>query len=336
MFGKKLTFGLDLGTHSVKLAAVEDGARIRGLWSSELLPARTERKARAGVDVLRARLSDLLRVLSRDIGQAPRVVTAAVGGDDIVCRYLELPELRGRELDTAVQSMMRKHVPFCLDNTVMNYLQVPTLRLADKKRGVFAVAARAAGIRAMATVLAECGLEARRMDVTPLAMLREFRSNRGSSGDEFVGLLSVGFETTQFVVLRAGFPYYARHFNTAGATFIHGQQMGRQSSWRQAEIDTRDANLALQPTSAVEPALSQWLTEMRRTLTHFERLVETPFPLRCIYLSGGTARQPGLAERLESEVGIPVLRDGWQKLGANAPADDGPNFKLAVGLALEG
>jgi type IV pilus assembly protein PilM len=341
MFARRTHAALDLGADSIKYAVLEpDSGRIKHLWEAPLHPGRNAHSDALEGERLATRLSQLLTVLFRQHPSLPRTVTTAIHGEGTWCRYLELPAMSARELETAVPTIARKELPFPAESASISYVPLPDgVGRRSEKSAVFLVAARKEAVKRVKDLVESCGLEVARLDVTPLALVREFARNH-PPGDRFQVLLHVGFRQSQLIVLRGRAPYYVREFSPAGRHFVYGFQMGEQIDWEAALALFRGSD-ATSRTVSVEPFLQRWIDEVRRTLASFRRQVPGAEVER-VHLSGGCAVWRGLDARLAEELACPVTVDGWDRLKCVLPGGDGrcgdlapSRFKAVVGMALE-
>jgi len=340
MFARRVNAGLDIGEHAVKYAVVEpDTGKIKTLRHAELMPERASQTQQLPPDVHADRLKAVVADIQRGVGNAPRAVCTAVSSEGTICRYLELPPLSARELETAVPSAARKLIPFPLDQVVLSYVVVPQVAKGERRSAVFFVAVRKEEVERLTRLVQQCGLEVRALGVAPLAIARELSRNHPLPRDRFTGVLLIGFGRTLFLAMREQYPYYVREFTPAGRSFTYAFQMGNQSSWEAAEALKRNYDVGEQDIS-LEPFLLRWLDEVKRTVTHFrEQFSQAEPELQRIYLSGGGAGWKGLAERVQETVKIPVTVDGWERLrwtGEQQRPGEACQYKLAVGVALEG
>lgn len=81
---------------------------------------------------------------------------------------------------------------------------------------------------------------------------------------------------------------------------------------------------------------SELVEELRRSFAFYRTLGRLPDPIK-LWISGGSARLPGLSARLSELLGFPALLfNPLEGLGPAAPAElppGGPQFAQAYGLA---
>lgn len=337
-FRKKIQLGVDLGQHSLKVAAVEaQGSRIQGLWQCPLYPDRSTQRDRLEGPELERRVQELLEKCQQKLPSWSRDVATSVRGKGVMCGYLELPQLSPAELKIAVPTQVTKKVPYDLKELIVNYLPVPPIE-GSGKTAVFYVAVLSSAVAKIRHLLDKCGLNVTTMSAAPLALVAEFNKNCSHEVAGVRALVSVGFETTQVIFMVDGHPYHFREFALAGRDFTYAFQMGAQSSWQDAEQYKLAYDLRRRE-SAIEAFMLRWLDQLQRSFKDFQRRFPTCPPCEQLYLCGGGAAWTGLPERIFEVLAIPVACSRWERLKIQANKeflDQASTFKIAVGLALAG
>lgn len=326
MFGKRTQVGLDLGAHALKCAvAAPDGREPQRLWSGELYPERTSRADSLNQPAFRSRLEALLKACQKELQPFGPSVITAVQGEGTASRYLELPALSKEELGVAVPAAAGKLLAFPMEKTALSYFQIPPLSAAEKKVGVFVVAARKDVVEENRLLLESCGLEVERIETPVVALVREFARSRPEKDNRFCALVHVGFRLTQVVVLRSTFPYFAIEFSTGGRDFTYAFQLRDQRSWKEAEASKRGYDV-MTKAPGIEPFVLDWVDGIKRALDFFQtRTLKGEKGIEQVYLSGGSASWTHLDRRLSEHLGLPIQHNGASTQHA-----------VAVGLALGG
>lgn len=337
MSRKRIAIGLDLGTNSIKCAVVEiDGNSIRKLLRQELPSAPDERSYSAPVKEFENGLKSLLAQCGHECASVDRRVITGVGGHGTFLQYLEFPPLSNKELDVSVPFEIQKRIPLSLEDITINYVTVPQLSPGKKKSAVLAVAALKREVTLLKSILENSGIVAERVEIPALALAREFTRNHEIPRESFAPLIHIGFRSSQIVIVRNGYPYYARELPIAGRDFTYAFQMGRQSGWSEAEQYKRSYNIANEE-SAIEPFLSRLAGEIKKSLEFFSREFEvSACSMPQIFLSGGTALLTGLDKYLSKNTGAlwrTVQVDKWDRLRPQEKCE-AVLYKVAVGLAL--
>lgn len=339
MFQRRVSSSLDVGEFSVKFASVEsDSGRIRVLWKGEVMPERQSQNDALAGDAMKTRLAALGSELSRRHPNLKKQVAVPIQGEGVTSQYLELPPVSTKELELAVPSMARRFIPFPIDTVTLSYVPVPQLSSADKRSAVFFVAVQREAVNRLGTLVQAAGFELKRLEVGPLALVREFSRNHEMPRDRFTALVHVGYRHTICIVLRERYPYYVRDFTPAGRDFTYAFQMGNQSTWEAAEHVKRNYDVMERDVS-MEPFMLRWLDEVRRSLEYFRtQVLKQDTAVSQVFLSGGGAAWKGLDERLAEHLEIPVIVDFWNRSkmsGVDWQPEEACQYKLAAGAALQ-
>lgn len=337
MFQKKVAAALDLGEYSVKYVEVEtDTATVRQVWQEEVHPGRVTAKENLSDEQLKPRLSELIASMASRV-VVPSCVVTALQGDGTWIQYLDFPKLTPAELKVASQAAACKAIPFALESVILSTIPVPALK-GPHRTGALVVAALRQPADRLPHLLASCGLKVHRLEVLPLALVREFARNHPQKTEDSVALVNVGFTRTHVIVVRHGMPYYAREFALGGRHFTYGVQMAHRLQWREAETLRRQSD-STERDASYEPFVQEWLQEVKRSVMHFdERLAMPDQHVSHIEFSGGCAAWSGLRTRLEEHMDLPVQSGGWESIRcvARSHYSEKPGtWKAAVGMALE-
>lgn len=313
-FRRQRWVGLDLGSHSLKWAVVDSSRReLVQSGCTPLFPERQNLAQPLDWHLWESRVQKGLEAIPMEVAGLNTVVQ----GKSTVYGYLEFPNLSDDELRVAAQAEAQQAIPFPADTIQFSYTRVPPLR-DPAGCGIFFAAALLSEVLRLRQLLARAGRTPQRVEVPALALAREFALNHEPARSEIWGVLHIGFSLTQLVVVREGFPYYARDFGLGSGHFSQALCAAHGLTFDEAEKQFYDGGLHKAP-------LGRLGDQVQRTLQH------AAFDLKGLYLSGGGA-VASLAEALQQRVGLPVLHDSWQKLkGRSEPSG---LFKLAAGLAI--
>lgn len=337
MFGKKARVGIDVGNFSLKVAAIEPRSRSCYVWQGELFPHRETQYQDLKTQELADRVKALLERAQASLPSWNKGVSTALQGEAVQCGYLELPKLSAKEATTAVTSALHRELPFPVEDSHVTTIAVTPLSGQSGKMALFYAAVKKAAATQRAKLLEYCDLAPKAIEVSAVALCREFERNHKLKPGAFYALVDVGFEYSQVVITRDGMPYYLRDFPLAGKQFTYAFQMATQISWDKAEQYKREYQIGAKDF-AIEPFLQDWTEEVQRSLQHFAgRHPDLDIAYEKVFLSGGTAHWKGLDSRLQQTLGVSVARDGWDQFEparGGAAEDEAGCYKVALGLAL--
>ena len=346
--------GLDMGSSAVKVAELcqrRGGLELAHLGIEPLPPDVVVDSMVADSDTLAGVVAKLLN--NAEIGT--RAVVAGVSGNAVIVRTLVLPVLPEPQRGEAVRREAALQLPFVLEDLHLDYdvLFEPARSGQDavgQTMDVLLCAARKEKIMSYKHVLASAGCTAEIVDVDMLALQNCYEYNYQPGDGTVVALLNVGASTLNLSVLRGIRPLFQRDIAIGGNHYTDALEKEFDLSPEDAEkakLQLGDSpKLDAEAMAAVFQQVNQIVAlEVRKTLDFF-RGARVSDPIERMYLAGGCARVPGLAEALEKEFSVAVeglnpfrrialpknmhKDDATAALAARIPEQ----LAVAVGLAL--
>jgi type IV pilus assembly protein PilM len=338
--------GVDIGSSSVKVVELRKKGRSLQLVSvgvSELEPgviADGEIRNAPAVSAAVARLLEQSKVSARDMA-------ASVAGNAVMVKRIAVPAAVGEALDESILAESERQLSWDVDELNIDY-QVLGPAADPQAVEVMLVAARREKIAKIAGVLAEAGRNPALVDLDAFAVQTAFETAYPPEAGQTVALLNVGARLINVNIVREGAPLFTRDIPAGGAQYTAALQKALNLSFQAAEaVKTgKDGVAAAGPNAgsidAVRSAfLDSLANEVQRTLSFYGQ-TGGPGGVDAVYLSGGTARLPGLRERLHRELDIPVeildplrgIRLPASGLDSGRLAGLSPQLAVAVGLAL--
>ncbi len=327
--------GLDIGTYSVKLVALQPGA-TRGRCAEAVIPRGVTDEPPAPA-ILAGLVDDCLT----RIQQSPRSfrgISVGVSGPDVIVKQLSLPLMDEAEIAGALRFEARKHLPFDVESLVLDH-QVLGRNVSERRIDVLLATVSQQRLDMALAPLRELGVEAGIVDAAPLALANALAAAGGRDEADLGLLLDIGHRGSWLTLRQSGHPFFTRRLDWGGAHLTQSVAAALDCSLERAEAWKLDAAASLAhdgaEAGAARQAVEALAEEVRRSLAFYRTLARLPetFTLR---LSGGTARLSGLAERLSESLGQPV--SGFSPLDAHERAARGPaagpQYAQAYGLAL--
>lgn len=330
LFRKKVNVGLDIGSHSLQWAATDNRGKECEVWRETIHPSRNSKDDNLVGDALKLRLKSLLGQAERENKLWNKSVVVGVQGQNVVSGYLELPQLKDDELQMAVLSNISREVPFPVDSLEVVHLPVVPLK-AGRKAVFYSVWKRTTGER-LRQICDFCDLKVKRLEATGIGLTRELYQNRALDPKRFQAIVNIGFELTQIIVVRAGYPYYLRDIPVGGRDITFAVQIGSQISWEEAE-EIKCSYPLYELIHTAGPLLSELSYELSRSLAYFRKRFGTD-EVETVYLSGGSSKLKDLPDWLEEELKIPVRPEGWQGVRPRVAGSEASLYKVCTGLAL--
>jgi len=335
--------GLDLGEYSIKLLALQPGVSGARHFVAEVPVVRGPDDAPPSAETL-ARVIDECFSLAGLTARSFSGITLGLSSSDVIVKQVQLPIMDEAEVPGALRFEARKHLPFDPSTCVIDY-QVLGRLPTEKRLDVLLAAVPALRMERALAPLKVLGVQADIVDAAPLALTNAI--SRGAERDnEARVLLDFGHQGSWLTLYQRGAPYFSRRLDFGGLRV--SQSIARATrvplpeaeEWK-LEAGADDPSMRVDPVSpemlAVNESLLELVDELRRSFAFYRTLAPLPDPFS-LWISGSTARLPGLAGQLAQRLDVPTfVFNPLDALGAehrtSAPPG-GPQFAQAYGLAL--
>ena len=339
--GSRPWAGIDIGTYSVKLLAIQGGSRY---WMAE------------------SRLPDAVNgepgseSLARAIGQCLETsglstrglfgVSAGVSGTDVIVKQISLPLMDENEVGSALRFEARKHLPFDPQAMVIDF-QILGRFPTEKRLELLLAAVSQERVNRQLAMFQTLGIDPDIIDAAPLALTNALVHRADLDRDAHV-LIDIGHRASYFTIYQRGEPYFTRRIEFGGHHVTEAIMKGTQVPFEEAE-EFKLAAGSEKPGFRVDWASAEFkavhdvlrtrlVDEVRRSLAFYRTIGHLPETFN-VWISGGTARLPGLATQLTELLGISALLFNPMDLLTGAPRGGqrprlAPQYPQAFGLAL--
>jgi len=331
--------GLDIGEYSLKLVGVAASGNRRP-WLAEVpYDEPVNGKGRQGEAVARA-INTAFNTAGLSL-RATAGISVGISGPDVILKQVSLPLLDDAEVGPALRFEARKHLPFDPQTMVLDH-QVLGRFPSEKRTEILLAAVSRDHLDAHLAPFKLLDIEPAIVDATPLALANAMIAS-GEQGPGAHILLDIGWTASHLVVVQQGQPFFSRRIPFGG---VHLTQAISESGnvpaeeaeeWKLAagsdhpsfHVDWNARELSGVP----EFLRKQLVDEILRSLA-FYRTQAALNDVPRIWLSGSSARLPGLTARLTELMGIHVAAfDPVGSMTGNSGITGTPQFAQAYGLA---
>jgi type IV pilus assembly protein PilM len=283
-------------------------------------------------------------------------VRLGVGNQRVVVRTVRLPAIEDhKEMEAAVRFQAQEQIPMPLDQAVLEHQVVGGVPAEEGKApqvDVIVVAARRDMVASFMDPIRRAGLQPVGVDLSAFAMIRALAENEPALAEPgadrptaSVLYCSVG-DVTNLAVARGRSCLFTRvsHAGLEATAGALGNSLGlsveHATQWlahvgleRPVEGVEGDPETIAQVRRALEEGVGDLLDELRLSLDYYGAQ-EAALPVERIVLCGPGSVIPGLAARMEAELGLPIAAP---RPAALAGFDDGAAARLTLpfGLTLE-
>lgn len=345
--------GLDIGRQYVKMVTAEKtkyGYRVLDA-GSRLVPDANSAFDPEKIDrshwVMAVR--ELFKQQSFNPKKAKSLITG-IGGSSASIKQITTMEMPSEELESAMTFEARKHIPMDGTDAVIDYQILGSNKQEVDKIDVGLVACTKGTLTNHMDLLKECGLKAGIVDVNPIAMSNAFSFVKNMPEDGLVVMLDIGAVSSGLVVYGINQQFFTRDLPIGSHHFVKEISEKKEIGYTQAQdslfkegilaskTQTDDVSQEGSVSLAERTVYDSLVEDVRRSLRFYAKQTGQSFFLK-IFLSGGGASTPGLAEFVNQKLNIECAVfdpfenvEGKEKLSISNPSQ----FTTALGLGIRG
>src|SRR5436190_2788632 len=265
MFGKKQSLvGLDIGSHSVKLAEMENQSnKVHRLvnWgiSAPLAEAIVD-----GEIMDRQLVIDAISNLFESRGITSRNVVAAVSGRAVIVKKITMNKLSPEDAQQAVYWEAEQHVPYDINDVSLDFEILGPAPNDPKQMQVLLVAAKKDMVLSFSDLIREAGLQPLIVDVDSFAAQNALEANYDFGPTEVVAILNIGSEITNIDITQGGVPFFTKDLQVGGNIFVETAQRKFNLSQSEAASAVRGESGGLEIIPVIEQACEGLATALER------------------------------------------------------------------------
>ena len=338
--------GLDITTSSIKLIelAMAGGQYRVEAYAAEPTPPNSMNE-KSIVDP--QAVGDAINRAVKRSGARSTEVAIAISGDAAITKIIQMPGgLRDSELESQVEMQADQYIPFPMDEVRYDFeLLGPSDKDPDAV-DVLLVASRTDNVDQRRAAVAAAGLSPRIVDVEAFALENacKLMTHQMPDGgiDRSIAVVDFGASSTTFSVLRNLRVVYTRDFTFGGQQLTEEIMRTYGLSMEEAGRAKKEGGLpGNYQAEVLDPFIDDMTQQISRSLQFYLASgTGREQPVK-ILICGGCANIPGVADVVQSRVGIDAERGdplGQMKLSARARAQavqrDATALLTACGLAL--
>jgi len=347
--GKNLV-GIDIGTSSIKVCQVKESRKAATLVRCGYAELAPQTIVDGQVMDAGAVVEALLRVF-HDARIRQKEVALSVSGQTVIIRKIAVPIMTAAELDEQIHWEAEQHIPFKIEDVQIDY-QVLRRRPEASQMDLLLVAAKRDQIADYAQLARDAKLKPIVCDIDAFTVQNMFEFSRGLPQDQTIAIINVGASLSSLNIVANGVSSFTREIANGGNVITEEIQKQLQVPYEQAEAykcgGTPGAGVPGQPgmvpqqvMPVIDTVLDSVAAEIQRSLDFF-MATSGEGEMSRIYVTGGTANLPSLAQAVEKRARVPV--ETWiptEKLSLSPKDVDttllqarAAQLPVALGLAL--
>ncbi len=336
---------LDIGSSSIKMveSTIEKNRyQLLNLGTAPLAPKAIQNNM---VVDQRSVVEAIRRVIQEHNVKSTRVISA-VPGRAAIMKKVQMPRQEEAELEANVEFEAHNVIPENLENVNLDY-QVLNLADGGNKMDILLVAVKKEIVNSYTDVIEQAGLTPAVIDVDYFAMENMYEASyAGEKIKGVVGLIHIGAHYTSITLLQNGVSTFTGDLPLGGEEFTEGLRRELSLSTEAAEnfklTGVVNNKKGLDLEALLRPIAENVIEEIRRTVSLYGAVgPDEDEGLKHIYLSGGSAKIPGLHTLLGERMGVPVsLAEPFRGFTVNKSIDkaylanSAPVFAVGAGLSI--
>jgi type IV pilus assembly protein PilM len=341
LFGrKKTTIGLDIGSGLIKVAVIDHGQGEPELTRVVIAPLLADAIVEGEV-MDPGIVSDAIRAAMEQTGVKSKDVVTAVGGRDVIIKKIQIERVKEQQARELMRWEAEQHVPFDMESVELDF-QILDPDGDGMDMSVLLVAAKRDLIESKMRLLSDAGFHAAVVDVDAFALHNAFEINHPDAMSGVVGLINIGHEVTNINILDEGVPILTRDITVGTRRFREDLQRERGLGAEEAEALLQGYDRSAHLDAVIENRGEEIAVGVERAAAFLASSSRTGGQMRSVFISGGGARVPGLADALGRRLRLPVEQaNPLANIRVRAGALDGlvtdevaPLLMLPIGLAL--
>ncbi|HIF51619.1 MAG TPA: pilus assembly protein PilM [Thiotrichaceae bacterium] len=281
-------------------------------------------------------------------GTRTKSAAVCVAGSSVITKVISMPSgLNDDEMESQIQVEADQYIPFPLEEVSMDFEIIGESGEGADRVDVLLAASRSEVVDNVVASIELGGLSAKVVDIEAFAientidlMSRGFPA--GTSTDA-IAVADVGSAITTFSVLENMKTLYSREETFGGSQLTEDIQRRYGLSYEEAGLAKRQGGLPdnYEP-EVLEPFKDNMASQVGRALQFFYASSQIS-EIDVLVLAGGCSSIPGIAELVESKLGVKTIIANpfanmavASRVSTRHLTNDAPAMMIACGLALRG
>jgi type IV pilus assembly protein PilM len=308
--GKNLV-GVDIGSSSIKVCQLKESRKGFSLvrFGFADLPPQT---VVDGQVMDATTIIETLQKVFRDAKIRQREISVSVSGQSVIIRKISVPMMTNAELEEQIQWEAEQHIPFEIKDVQVDY-QVLRRNPEASQMELLLVAAKRDQINDYAQLARDAKLRPVVCDIDAFSVQNLFEISRGLPQDQTIALINVGASLASLNIIANGVSAFTREIANGGNVITEEIQKQLGVPYAQAEVykcggvpEGGEAGILPQPVTRVIEAITDSIAgEIQRSLD-FYLATSGENEISRIFVTGGCANLPQLAQAIERRARAPV------------------------------
>lgn len=335
------TFGLDIGTTSIKALSVKRNGSAYVVESLGIGPAPQKGTTSESVEDLKV-LSESIKQVIESANIKKKEVFVSLPESQAYTKIIEMPSLSEKELAAALKYEMEQYIPLPLDQVKTDWQILGPNEANSKTTRILIVAAPQKLIQKYESLVESLGLTASGIETEMLSVHRSLFPLVNTQSTNLI--VHIGATNTNIALVENGDLIMVFSVDKGGIAITRALSLDLEIDLIQAEAYKKTYGLNKDVFEgkigkALFPIIQTILGDIKKTLVLYREKNSNQLVTQII-LSGGAAQLPGIDVFFANQLNIQVvLGNALQVYGfSNIPqqiTSDSLSFNVVTGLALK-
>lgn len=303
------------GLRAVQFTPGKNGPAISKIAFTPLPPSAVQGGTVVDSDAVAAALKEMW-------GRAKfttKQVVFGVSNQDVIVRQMDLDYDEDGDFRRALRYQVADHIPVSVDETNLDFHTLQEYDTTDaegqerRMKRILLVAAAKEMVDSFVSAFQKAGLQPVKADLDQFALIRSVNPVPSSSETAEV-IVDIGSDNTIIVIHQGGQPQFTRTVSGQSGKFLT-ETLSRQFSWTSQEAENSKVQLGLTTAPGATPHPAQQVIDhvvsqisgvIRNSVEFYISSAPHVTSLSRVVLTGGGSTIAGFAERLASELKVPV------------------------------
>jgi len=343
-FGEKSFIGVDIGTSTIKAVEIKikEKKPVLSNYAWMKIPIVAANTSQFFPDVF---LAECLKKITKESKMTKGDFFMSLQSSGALMTLIKLPQLPAEDMEQAIQFEAHKYIPTSLDEVSLSWGIIKNDAVAgvpaagSQEVQVLLIAVPKNKIRRYESIARMGGVYLRAIEIESFSLVR---SLIGNDAGRFI-VVDIGSRVCNILLVEKGEIKISRNIDAGGKDITKAIATGLSVGEERAEsLKISKMDFLGKESNIVFPCLDLITGEIKRILLSYYKKEDPNGIVDGLILSGGTASLTGLDKYFSSIfntkvlVGNPFGRVAHDARLENRIKEIGPQFSVAVGLALKG
>jgi type IV pilus assembly protein PilM len=307
---KNQLIGIDIGSHSIKIAEIEDSGKGMILKNLGLIRLPQDAIVEGSIKEMEI-VSAALKNLLNNLKIKNRNVATSISGYSVIVKKITIPQKAEEDLEGGIQSEAEQYIPFDINDVNLDFQILPPEKGETEEEeelmDVLLVAAKKDIVEEYTSLFHLTELNPVVLDIDAFALQNTFEiSDHEQSGCH--ALVHVGAQQLTINVVKDGNSIFTRDSSYGGSQITGEIQNGLNISYEEAEgikLGAKPIETDQKPMfeEIFSLTVTKWAQEVKRAL-EFVAATFTDIKVENILVSGGSSLIPGFIKYLGLETSL--------------------------------